>query len=62
MLVSCLPAVTCTWWLLLIAWILKVLKQFVWIAVVFKMHYTELLAKDDEITKLRAVIEGLSRK
>ena len=29
-------------------------------AVVFQLHYNELLAKDEEITKLRAVIQGLS--
>ena len=29
-------------------------------AVVFKMHYNELLARNDEVEKLKAVIEGLS--
>jgi hypothetical protein len=29
-------------------------------AAVFKLHYDELLAKDKEISKLRAVIQGLS--
>jgi hypothetical protein len=29
-------------------------------AAVFKLHYDELLAKDEEIAKLRAVIQGLS--
>jgi hypothetical protein len=28
--------------------------------VVFKLHYTELLAKDEEIARLRAVVQGLS--
>ena len=31
-------------------------------AVVFKMHYTELLSKDDEIAKLKAVVDALSKK
>ena len=30
------------------------------VAVVFKMHYQELLAKDEEIQKLTAVIQALS--
>ena len=29
-------------------------------AVVFKMHYAELMAKEDEISKLNAVIEALA--
>ena len=29
-------------------------------AVVFKMHYTELMARDAEIMRLKAVIEGLA--
>ncbi len=29
-------------------------------AAVFKLHYDELLAKDAEIAKLRAVVQGLS--
>mmetsp|Transcript_21531 Transcript_21531/g.38359 ORF Transcript_21531/g.38359 Transcript_21531/m.38359 type:complete len:209 (-) Transcript_21531:114-740(-) len=29
-------------------------------AVVFKMHYNELLAKSEEVQKLKAIIEGLS--
>jgi hypothetical protein len=29
-------------------------------AAVFKLHYDELLAKDAEIVKLRAVVQGLS--
>ena len=29
-------------------------------AAVFKLHYDELLAKDGEIAKLKAVIQGLS--
>ena len=29
-------------------------------AAVFKLHYDELLAKDAEIAKLKAVIQGLS--
>ena len=29
-------------------------------AVVFKMHYQELMSKDDEIRKLTAVIQALS--
>ncbi|KAL3133754.1 hypothetical protein ABBQ32_008238 [Trebouxia sp. C0010 RCD-2024] len=28
--------------------------------VVFKMHYSELLSKEDEIARLKAIIEGLS--
>lgn len=28
-------------------------------AVVFDMHYAELLAKNEEITRLKAIIEGL---
>ncbi|KAK9814712.1 hypothetical protein WJX72_010296 [[Myrmecia] bisecta] len=31
-------------------------------AVVFKMHYSELLAKNEEIANLKAVIQGLSGK
>lgn len=31
------------------------------ITVVFKMHYNELLAKEDEIMRLKAVVEGLSK-
>ena len=31
-------------------------------AVVFKMHYSELLARDQEVAKLKAVIQGLSGK
>ena len=31
-------------------------------AVVFRMHYTELLSKDEEIAKLQAVIQALSGK
>lgn len=31
-------------------------------AVVFKMHYQELLAKDDEIQKLTTVIQALSTR
>ena len=30
------------------------------IAVVFKMHYSELLSKEDEIARLKAIIQGLS--
>ena len=30
------------------------------VAVVFKMHYSELLSKEDEIARLKAIIEGLS--
>jgi hypothetical protein len=30
-------------------------------AVVFKMHYNELLARNEEVEKLKAIIEGLSR-
>ena len=33
-----------------------------WPAVVFRMHYTELLSKDEEIAKLQAVIQALSGK
>ena len=33
-----------------------------WAAVVFRMHYTELLSKDEEIAKLQAVIQALSGK
>lgn len=29
-------------------------------AVVFKMHYAELLAKEDELARLKAIVEGLS--
>lgn len=29
------------------------------IAVVFNMHYNELLVKNDEIERLKAVIEGM---
>lgn len=29
-------------------------------AVVFKMHYAELLSKEDEIARLKAIIQGLS--
>lgn len=29
-------------------------------AVVFKMHYSELLSKENEIARLKAIIEGLS--
>ncbi len=32
------------------------------LAVVFRMHYTELLSKDEEIAKLQAVIQALSGK
>lgn len=31
-------------------------------AVVFKMHYNELLAKTEEVQKLKAIIEGLSNQ
>lgn len=29
-------------------------------AVVFKMHYSELIAKEEEIARLKAIIQGLS--
>lgn len=29
-------------------------------AVVFKMHYSELLAKEEEVARLKAIIQGLS--
>jgi len=28
--------------------------------VVFKMHYSELIAKEEEIARLKAIIQGLS--
>ena len=29
-------------------------------AEVFKMHYTELLAKDEQLAKLRVIVQALS--
>lgn len=36
------------------------LQSHVVTAVVFKMHYSELLSKEDEIARLKAIIQGLS--
>ncbi len=31
-----------------------------WSAVVFKMHYSELIAKEEDVSRLKAIIQGLS--
>lgn len=48
----------CTLLLLLVC--ITYFNSTIGVAVVFKMHYSELLSKEDEIARLKAIIEGLS--